>query len=419
MRLRPIVGAISMATFFGLASTSDAAPRNAFATSVWGPGDMHSWPDASGTNLQGLAAADYTCQARASDAGLGNPENYVAWLSDRNNDAYCRIFGFSGKKADKCGQAGLPIGAGPWVRVDGTPFAATIERALDEGAVYAPLNVDEFGQTFYTNAQSFTATDFDGTFTTEFEADGDCEEWTSAVQDPSGPFPTLGSNLATTDQWTFDDSGVSCDGTRRLMCLQRKPGGPSTGHARFGRREAFVTSTEVTGNLSGLAGADALCASSAAAAGLYRPDSFKALLASSSTFTNITDRINVDGEWYRRDGLLFAHSKAELIGGAVRLPLNVTEFGDYLGYGVALTGALHGGGAFPGFDCSGWTSAGGMASGSVPSMVAFAPSGGHNWLNIAEVACGANPLDPPLRLYCLSDADVIFHDGMDEHLMDL
>jgi hypothetical protein len=48
-------------------------------------------------------------------------------------------------------------------------------------------------------------------------------------------------------------------------------------------------------------------------------------------------------------------------------------------------------------------------------MIAFAPSGGHNWLNIAEVPCGsAGPDDWPLRLYCLSDADVIFHDGLEE-----
>jgi hypothetical protein len=376
---------------------------------------MHAWPDAINTNLQGLAAADYTCQARASDAGLANPENYIAWLSDRNNDAYCRIFGFGGKKADKCGQTSLPVGAGPWMRVDGTPFAATIEHALDDGVVYSPLNVDEFGHVFYIHAQSFTATDYDGTFNTEFEADGDCEEWTSAVQDSFGPFPTLGSNLATTDTWSFDGSGVSCDGTRRLTCLQRKAGESLTGHVQFGHREAFVTSVEVNGNLGGLAGADAACRSLAAAAGLYRPESFEALLASSSNDTSVYDRIEFDGAWYRPDGLLFAHDKAELVNGAVTLPLNVTEYGEYVGLSVPLTGAFDNGAPLSGFDCSGWTSEGGLVSGSVANMIAFAPSGGHNWLNIAEVPCGsAGPDDWPLRLYCLSDADVIFHDGLEE-----
>jgi hypothetical protein len=402
----------------GGSSQPGATPLYAFATSVWGPGDMHSWADASGTNLHGLEAADHICQTRAADAGLEDSGNFAAWLSDRDNDAYCRVFGLNGKKADKCGQSELPLGAGPWLRVDGMPFAATIENALDKGRVYSPLNVDEFGHRFFAHAKSFTATDSNGRFNTQYEADADCEKWTSAVLDLFGPFPQLGSNLGTTDLWTSDDSGVSCNGTRRLMCLQRGSGQPLTGHARYGRRDAFVSSIEITGDLGGLAGADAICQSSAAAAGLYRPDSFKALLASSEGNISISDRITVDGDWYRRDGLLFAHNKAELTNGAVTLPLNVTEEGDYTrGHSVALTGAQTDGSPFQNLDCNGWTSVDGMASGSEPNMVAFADSGGHEWLNIAELSC--TPDSWPLRLYCLSDADVLFHDGMEEHRPDL
>ena len=389
----------------------------AFTTSIFGPGDMHSWEDVIGTNLTGLAAADGICQARATVAGLTNPAGYVAWLSDRNSDAYCRVFGLSGKKSNNCGQAALPVGAGPWLRLDDVPFADTIESALSANRVYSTLNVDEFGNQFHDYAQSFTATDIDGTFNTEFGNNADCNLWTSAVQDPFGPFPTLGSNLASGGYWTFDDSGVSCDGTRRLMCMQKGSGSPLQGHRQFGHAEAFVTSTDVTGDLGGIAGADATCRALATSASLNRPETFKALLASSTSGLNITHRIQFDGPWYRRDGLLFAHNKAELTGGAVTLPLNVTERGEYLGTAVALTGALYNGVAHPGFDCGGWALASeSLTSAALVNSIAFAPSGGTNWLGVAEVGCGgpAPPYDAwPHKLFCLSDADVIFHDGAD------
>jgi hypothetical protein len=388
----------------------------AFTTSTFGPGDMHSWEEVVGTNLTGLAAADGICQARATEAGLTNPGEYVAWLSDRNNDAYCRVFGLSGKKSNNCGQASLPVGAGPWLRLDEVPFAGTIENALSSNLVYSSLNVDEFGNQFHSFAESFTATDIDGTFNTEVENDADCNLWTSAI--PDGPFPTLGSNLSSGGFWTFEDGGVSCDGTRRLMCFQKGPGSPLQGHAQFGHREAFVTSVDVTGNLGGIAGADGTCQALAASANLYRPETFKALLASFTSGLSVTSRIQFDGPWYRRDGLVFAHNKAELVGGAVTLPLNVTESGGYLGTAVALTGAFHNGAAISGFDCGGWTLGSGAieTSGALVNSIAFAPSGGTRWLDVANVGCGAPapPFDPiPRKLFCLSDADVIFHDEVE------
>jgi hypothetical protein len=388
-----------------------AASLYAFTTSTFGPGDMHSWSEVAGSNLTGLAAADGVCQARATAAGLTDPAKYVAWLSDRNNDAYCRVFGLTGKKSNNCGQASLPVDAGPWQRVDGVPFAGTIEDALSANLVYSSLNVDESGNQFHLNAESFTATDIDGTFNTFFANDGDCNLWTSAARDEFGPFPTVGSNLASGGWWTFDDGGVSCDGTRRLMCMQKGVGSPLEGHARFGHREAFVTSVDVTGDLDGIAGADGTCRALARSANLYRPETFKALLASFTLGLNATDRIDFDGPWYRRDGLLFAHDKAELTGGPVTLPLNVTETGDYLGIAVALTGAFHNGAAISGFDCGGWEVApNGLTSAALVNSIAFAPSGGKHWLDVAEVSCRAPaPTDWSHKLFCLSDADVVFH----------
>lgn len=412
-RLGKIVVA-ALAVFAASVNLTNADPLHAFTTSTSGPGNVNAWNELSGTNLSGLAGADRICQALAAASGLANPTDYVAWLSDRDNDAYCRIFGLSGKKADRCGLASLPVGAGPWLRTDGVPFADTIENALDANKVYAPLNVDETGNRFLDEAESFTATDIDGTFNTQFAEDGDCNRWSSAAPNISGA--TQGSNLATGQYWTFDDGGVSCDQHSRLMCLQKGSGSPLMGHARFGHREAFVTSADVSGSIGGLAGADAKCQSLAASAHLYRPDSFKALLASSTLGVNATDRIEFDGAWYRRDGLLFAGSKAELVDGAVTVPLNVTEKGDYLGVAAALTGALADGAARPGFDCGGWAIGSGalQTSAGLVNMIASVQSSGTNWLNVADVSCApALPADLMRKLLCLSDADVVFHDEFD------
>jgi len=116
--------------------------RIAFVTSTSGLTDLSTWDEAGGAT--GLAAADTICRVRAASAGLKSPENFVAWISSSEDDAYCRIHGLSGKKDEMCGQAELPVAAGPWVRTDGYPFAPEISRLLSpESLVFAPLVLDE------------------------------------------------------------------------------------------------------------------------------------------------------------------------------------------------------------------------------------------------------------------------------------
>ena len=388
-----------------------AAVLRAFATSTVGTGNLHSWDEVKDTALTGLAAADGICQVRAAAARLPEPARYVAWLSDRDDDAYCRVFGLSGKIGDRCGQESLPVGSGPWRRVDGVPFADRIESALADNLVYSTLNIDESGEPLSGPDESFTATGIDGAFNTEITAD--CDRWTSAVQ--SSETPALGSNLASGGYWSFDDHGRSCDQPEHLICLQKGPGSPLDGLGAAGHREAFVSSLDLTGALEGVEGADALCQSLAASAHLYQPEAFKALLASSTFSLDLTERIQFDGPWYRRDGLLFAHDKAELTGGAITLPLNVTETGTYLGTAVALTGATAVGTPQPGFDCGAWGVAPGAshATAALVNTVALTGTGGARWLDAAEVPCTA-PSELSRRLFCLSDSDLIFHDEFDE-----
>jgi hypothetical protein len=104
-----------------------SAANVVFVTSVTGDGNLGSWADAGGNT--GLAAGDAICQARANAAGLTG--TFVAWLSDDNNDAYCRVHNLTGKKASNCGQGSLPESAGPWVRTDGFPFGPMISTSSE------------------------------------------------------------------------------------------------------------------------------------------------------------------------------------------------------------------------------------------------------------------------------------------------
>jgi len=113
-----------------------AVTNKVFVTSVSGNGNISTWADAGGKT--GLAAADAVCQARANAAGL--PGIFKAWLSDGNDDAYCRVHNLTGKISANCGQSSLPASAGPWVRMDGFPFGARIDQLLN-GTVYSPNTI--------------------------------------------------------------------------------------------------------------------------------------------------------------------------------------------------------------------------------------------------------------------------------------
>ncbi|MBK7860534.1 MAG: hypothetical protein IPJ65_18400 [Archangiaceae bacterium] len=80
-------------------------------------------------------------------------------------------------------------------------------------------------------------------------------------------------------------------------------GGPPPGAKRI-----FVTETRYTGDLGGLTGADAKCASSAAAASLG--GSWKAWLSTDGTDANT--RIADVGPWYRLDGIKVFNNLAHL-----------------------------------------------------------------------------------------------------------
>lgn len=78
----------------------------------------------------------------------------------------------------------------------------------------------------------------------------------------------------------------------------------------------FVTSTDHSGNLGGLNGADSICNSRAMTAGLS--GTFKAYVSDSST--NAIDRITSNGPWNWRDGGVVIQSKAAISNAEVISP---------------------------------------------------------------------------------------------------
>lgn len=299
-------------------------PHQVFVTSVKGSGDLSTWADANGKT--GIEAGDAICRARAKAAGLHG--TFVAWLSDEQNDAYCRVHNLSGKKADNCGQASLPVNAGPWVRTDGFPFAPLAQQLFEEGVVYSGLTTDEFSQS--EDRYYYTGTGNNGVF---YKSDGNvytCKNWTDSGENNLAK----GSTSLFAGEWSAG-ARESCSGEFQLVCFETGPGPELPPFVRPGKK-AFLTSIEGTGNLStwpgaggktGIEAGDTVCRTLAQQAGLENADHFKALLSDDTTSAG--DRIKSDGPWVRLDGILLAKNKDDLVNGRFLTILNLTEKGIY------------------------------------------------------------------------------------------
>jgi hypothetical protein len=359
-----------------------------FITSVTGDGNLGGWADAGGKT--GLAAGDAICQARAAAAGLGG--NFIAWLSDENDDAYCRIHGLAGKKADNCGQPTLPANAGPWVRTDGFPFSGPIGELLDDGKVFVPVATDEYGQPFPEPKWYRTGTRNDGTV--EDTIGGPCTNWTSGAD----VMVAGGVSDFTSFQWTSGASNNCSGDYAGLLCIETGAGPPLPNFALPGKK-AFLTSATGTGNLgswadangqSGIAAGDEICRSRAAAAGLQNPQNFKAWLSDANI--DASSRFTSDGPWVRLDGVVLAENHPDLVDGALNTSISLTETGTYVGYDYVWTGTNHVGGTTPD-TCNNWADA----------TQSFNGSTGRTFDRSGWTYSGYPPCDWPLHLYCFED----------------
>lgn len=362
-------------------------PNQVFVTSVTGNGNLSTWANSGG--LTGLAAGDAVCQNIAAETGL--PGTYRAWLSDNNDDAYCRIAGFSGKKSANCGQTALPTSAGPWVRTDGFPFSGTITELTAGLRIYAPAATDEQGGFFsFYDWQYFTNTWTDGTLS---DPANTCGNMTSADSSASGRGGAAAeSGRGWTAQW-----GGGCSGAYSLLCFQLGSG-PALPPFALPGKGVFVSSLMGSGDLGTWPGAggavgadagDAVCRSLAAAAALPNASNYRAWLSTSSV--DAKNRITSDGPWVRMDGVLVANSKADLIDGTLFAPMNVTEQNTIIAEDRAWTGSLLNGTKQPN-TCGDWTQP------AATSDVGITYCAGNGWANWNTFQCSDSA-----RLYCFED----------------
>lgn len=351
-------------------------PHYAFVTAASGSGNMSAWIDANGQT--GLAAADNVCNARAAAAGL--PGTYVAWLSDANDDAYCRVHGLTGKKG-ACVPSNPTTPAGPWMRTDGTPFGADIDEMLDNDVVYTPARFDETGSEV-SAWYYWTGTLKDGT------AGNTCLDWTdnTVVNNATKGFTTM-----TFYGWT-ELATYTCDRYLRLLCMEAGPGPALSSGFTTGKR-VFMTSTTTNPAMGGLAGGDSFCQDSADNAGLG--GTYKAWLSDSAT--NAIDRLAGNGPWVRLDGIKVADNKADLIDGNIFAPINLDENSAYHIDTIVWTGTLMDGTVSMATStiantCSDWTAASGLA------MFGYSGRSNNDWTDVNLATCGSSH-----PVYCFED----------------
>jgi hypothetical protein len=188
--------------------------------------------------------------------------------------------------------------------------------------------------------------------------------------------------------------GVDDAGAIRLTCEVVPPPGART---------IFVTSQTYTGNLGGLDGADAKCATAAASGGLPGASQFKAWLSDAGT--NARDHAAVDvaqgAAYVLPNGVPVAVADVVLLGGKGGLshPVNMTERREALASdsnGNVWT-ATNADGGFTGIfllTCGGWTYDAGLPT--LPGAIGSAFATDTKW-----TANGALECSNRARLYCI------------------
>ena len=394
------------------ASAVAGEPQRVFMTSVQGTGDLSSWTDAHGNT--GLAAADEICRTRAADGGIAESDQYVALISDSTNDAYCRWHGASGTRADNCGEARLPTGAGPLYRMDGLASFDIAENSMpvgDVGNIPRQIEFDEFGAPIPASEQdgqsaAFVSSQTDGTY-----AGTSCADWTSSTDADK-----VGLGSAYLGFGNMFGSLWTCDKSLRLLCAHTGRNGVALAREPApNARLAFFTEASGTGDLStwpdaagatGLDAADAVCRASANRAGLEFADSYKAWLSTAAT--NAGDRFVNDGAIYRVDGVRVAASVAQLSSALLDAPLQLNEQGTFGPYEFenVWTGTDIDGNVAPA-TCNDWTSDSNSFGGEFGQSYA-ADSGWTTFYVPLYMGCSQ-----PQHLYCIADNDSLFLDTFD------
>ena len=216
--------------------------------------------------------ADQACQNAAMMAATPLSGTYVAWLSSATSNALARLSGSRG-----------------WVRPDGVPV---LDRptSLTSFGLLAPIALSEDGIDLRASSiLVFTGTDTNG----GDDVGNDCTSWSSS---DTGQSSVTGNGAAVGVNFT-DTGSQRCNVASRLYCFGT---GHDTAIAPLTPTPpyAFVSSGTWPAT-SGIAAADALCASDATEAGLA--GTFIAALppagmSIASRFPTVYDYTRMDGQ---------------------------------------------------------------------------------------------------------------------------
>ncbi|MDW8348626.1 MAG: DUF1554 domain-containing protein [Bacteroidia bacterium] len=217
---------------------------------------------------------------------------------------------------------------------------------------------------------------------------------TDAVIIPAGKTVLINNTNATCANITVQAGGqVDRNGTGTLTVTNNPVAGACTASCA---KRVFVTSTQHTGNLGGLAGADNICQTRANAAGLG--GTWKAWLSDGST-SAASRLVQHTTNMVRIDNVVVANGWADLTDGSIDNPINITELGGTItatpdfNNTLVFTNTNTSGGIFGSNHCSNWTS----------TSNSFAPHYGQctvtnsDWTNWGTIVaqCGLQR-----RLYC-------------------
>jgi len=318
-----------------------------------------------------LRGADKACaQAAAASGALVPAGTYVAWISSRSQDALARL-------------AAAHAGVAPrgWSRVDGRPFVDQIP-AGNLAHIYYPLAVTELGGA-PPHVWVWTATDA----TAAHVSTSDCMNWASAA---TSDYSVVGIPTAGGSNWTGGVAGT-CDNALPLYCLQVDHATPVTVPAApANAKRVFMTSGFSPS--TGLAGADAACATDAQHAGLS--GTFRAALA--TTTASAASRFHPTGTraFVRLDGVVVATVDSDLFQASPKMlaPINVDTSGNFSGGSVyfGATGITQVGTN----TCSDWTDA------SAASMVTL---GTANYTGTGAFYGFSDACTRVSVIYCLED----------------
>ncbi len=155
-------------------------------------------------------------------------------------------------------------------------------------------------------------------------------------------------------------------------------GGATEGGAT-GPKIAFVSSQIITGNLGGVAGADATCTKLATDAKVGSGGTWKAWISTAGV--NAIDRMTANGPWKTVTGKTVADTKADLAAGILKGALDKDEKGATPPAPEDRVWTATGpNGTYVGPDCGGWTGAG-------SGLVGEAEHANGKWTSLENEAC--------------------------------